>query len=353
MDAFLTSNNREIVRSVLGFVKVSVISLPKELMLPRLNSLIPNLMTWSHEHKAQFKAKVKHIIERMIRRFGYDTIERNVPDEDKKLVINIRKTKERNKRKKEAAGAEDEDDAPKKRNKFESEFDEAIYSSESDAESGEEAETSTKPTGKRRKGHQQFIVEDEAEPLDLLNKNALAYISSTKPQAVKGRKARTDVKTNASGKLILGDVGDKEVDKEGDVDIQEPELNINDKTIASGAVRDGISAYIQALKGKDAVKRGQRDRLKFSNKRQRDDGLDEDEEMEDADAAENPAKKTTSAPTTKKNKPPGKHERKVSLGRKGDGGFGGGGSRVQKSPKSPSQAYRQRGGGTASIGRKK
>jgi len=110
MDAFLTSNNREIVQSVLGFVKVSVISLPKELMLPRLNSLIPNLMTWSHEHKAHFKAKVKHIIERMIRRFGYDVIERNVPDEDKKLVINIRKTKERKKRRKEE-GLDEADDA--------------------------------------------------------------------------------------------------------------------------------------------------------------------------------------------------------------------------------------------------
>src|SRR5579862_9250766 len=104
MDLFLTSNNREIVRSVLGFVKVSVISLPLDMMLPRLKTLIPNLMVWSHEHKAHFRAKVKHILERMIRRFGYDAVERNTPDDDKKLIINIRKTRERRKRKKEAGG---------------------------------------------------------------------------------------------------------------------------------------------------------------------------------------------------------------------------------------------------------
>ncbi len=70
MDLFLTSNNREMVRSVLGFVKVCSISLPTEMMQPRLASLIPNLMVWSHEHKGHFRSKVKHILDRMVRRFG-------------------------------------------------------------------------------------------------------------------------------------------------------------------------------------------------------------------------------------------------------------------------------------------
>lgn len=114
LDLFLTSKNREIVRSVLGFVKVCIISLPKEMMLPRFKTLVPNLMVWSHEHKAHFKAKVKHIVERMIRRFGYDAVERFVPEDDKKLVVNIRKTRERRKRQKDAAattegGDEDEE----------------------------------------------------------------------------------------------------------------------------------------------------------------------------------------------------------------------------------------------------
>lgn len=110
MDLFLTSKNREMVQSVLGFVKVSVISLPRELMIPRLESLIKNLMIWSHEHKAHFKAKVKHIMERMIRRFGYDIVEKYMPEEDKKLIINIRKTRDRRKKNKEAGEGDEEEE---------------------------------------------------------------------------------------------------------------------------------------------------------------------------------------------------------------------------------------------------
>ena len=130
-------NNREIVRSVLGFVKVAVISLPLDIITPRLHSLIPNLMIWSHEHKAHLRAKVKHILERAIRRFGYETVARHVPEEDKKLVVNIRKTRDRQKRKKNSGDAGDEEssgneDTRRRTGAFKSEFDAAIYGSESD-----------------------------------------------------------------------------------------------------------------------------------------------------------------------------------------------------------------------------
>ncbi|EWC47558.1 hypothetical protein DRE_03178 [Drechslerella stenobrocha 248] len=360
MDAFLTSNNREVVRSVLGFVKVSVISLPKELMMPRLNTLIPNLITWSHEHKAHFKAKVKHIIERMIRRFGYEVVERNVPEEDRKLVVNIRKTRDRKKRRKQEAGEAGEEEigggaAAKRKGKFESEFEEAIYGSESEESEGDEEGDVDMDRGlaarKRKKGHQQFIVEGEEEPLDLLNKNALANISSTRPQG-KGKKAiKSDIKTNRAGKFVIGREGDAANGGDGglDEDVEEPSVNINDTTIANGEVRDGISAYIQALKGKDAAQRGQRGRLKFSNRRRKGEDDDEDMEMEDAEGEGAPKSRGQPSPAGKKGRGGGgvKHERKASFGRKGDNG------RVQKPPKSPSQPFKQRGGGTASIGRRK
>merc|ERR1712230_337565 len=135
MDLFLTSNNREIVRSVLGFVKVCIISLPTEMVLPRLPTLIPNLVVWSHEHKAHFKAKVKHIFERMIRRFGVERIEACTPESDRKLIVNIRKTRDRRKKKKDAADDDGEEAAPgveRRKGKFESEYDEAMYGSESE-----------------------------------------------------------------------------------------------------------------------------------------------------------------------------------------------------------------------------
>ncbi|KAM0559366.1 hypothetical protein ACHAPJ_004390 [Fusarium lateritium] len=271
MDLFLTSNNREIVKSCLGFVKVCVIGLPVELMLPRLSTLVPNLIVWSHEHKGHFKAKVKHILERMVRRFGYDNIHKNTPDDDKKLIVNIRKTKERSKKKKDAAkgehdGEDSDDDEGQPKRQFENEYDQALYSSDSDDD--DDSDDEVRPKKKAQKGGKTYIVEDDDEPLDLLDKKALANISSTKP--VKMRKPqRTKAKVDLDGKLILG----KDSDDEGAMDVDEPNPEAS-----------GVGAYVAALKGKDVAKRGRGGKLKFSNRRTKDDD-DEDFEMDQNDAA--------------------------------------------------------------------
>ncbi|RDW82224.1 putative ribosomal RNA-processing protein 12 [Coleophoma cylindrospora] len=271
MDLFLTSNNREIVRSVLGFVKVCVISLSTTLMLPRLESLIPNLMVWSHEHTAHFKAKVKHILERMIRRFGVDVVNKYCPEDDKKLISNIRKTKERAKRQKEASkaegaeGSDDEDGAKgKRKGRFESEFDEALHGSDDDSDGTDVSDNEVLGKSKKgsKKGGKTYIVEDEAEPLDLLDRRALANISSTKP--IKQREIKkSKVKMDLDGKLLLG----------GDSDDGDDQMVLD-----TPAEKDegGVDAYVSAIKGRDAVQRGRGGRLKFSNKRSKDD----DEEMD-------------------------------------------------------------------------
>lgn len=79
----------------------------------RLEKLIPNLMVWSHETKGHFRVKVKSLMERMIRKLGYDTIVKYTPEQDRKLLINIRKTRERKKRGKEAVEEEVEEDSVK------------------------------------------------------------------------------------------------------------------------------------------------------------------------------------------------------------------------------------------------
>ncbi|KAI8624017.1 NUC173 domain-containing protein [Xylariaceae sp. FL1651] len=276
MDLFLTSNNREIVKSVLGFVKVCVISLPIELMLPRLQSMVPNLMVWSHEHKGHFKAKVKHILERMVRRFGFEPVNKSCPEADRKLLTNIRKTKERSKRKRDAAKAEGNNDEQrsqndKRRSRFESEYDEALYSSDdSDASDDSDVEILGK-SRKAQKAGDAYIMEDDDEPLDLLDRNALASISSTKPGKLR-KAGKTKMKTDMDGKLIVGEDSDAGDDNAMAID-----------TPGEGE-GNGVGAYVAALKGKDAGRRGRGGRLKFSNKRGQTD--DEDEEEMDVDSKE-------------------------------------------------------------------
>jgi ribosomal RNA-processing protein 12 len=277
MDLFLTSNNREIVRSVLGFVKVCIISLPTNLMLPRLETLIPNLMVWSHEHKAHFKAKVKHILERMMRRFGVEVVNKYCPEDDRKLIANIRKTKERNKRHKEAAkvaGAEASDEegeesrGGKRKGRFESEYYEAVYGSDDNSDGSDVSDNEVLGKSKRytKKAGRTYIVEDEDEPLDLLDRRALANISSTRPlkQRMPGK---TKAKVDVDGKLLLG------------VDSDEDNTMILDTPADNGGEDEGgVGAYVNALKGRDAVQRGRGGRLKFTNKRSKDE--DEDDEMD-------------------------------------------------------------------------
>ncbi len=278
MDLFLTSANREIVRSVLGFVKVAIISLPEEIVKPKLATLIPGLMSWSKEHKGQFRAKVKHILERAIRRFGFDAIEKQCPEDDKKLINNIRKTKERRKRHKAADGAEAAVEEPAKRkNKFESEYDEALYGSESSSDSGHGSGEEREVESNRRgaKG-QTYITEDADEPLDLLDRRSLANISSRQPTSAKpapGKQRRS--KTDLDGKLVFTDDGDAD-DPMG---LEPSGPDVNDEISLEG----GINAYVDAIRGRDAVQRGRGGRLKFSNKREKANGNADAMDVDDGD----------------------------------------------------------------------
>jgi ribosomal RNA-processing protein 12 len=305
VELFLTSNNREIVRSVLGFIKVAVVCIPDDMLRPRLDSMVPNLMVWSKEHKGRLRTKVKGILDRLIRRFGAATVEHLVGEADRKLVVNIRKERERQKRKKkEGREGDEEDNGAANGKSFTNEFDKAVYGSDlssdesdlddaSEIDVDEDGHTSTAATKNRKakggnkangKRGEQYIRElsPESNPLDLLAPDALASISTTKPSArflntgpgagAKQRKA----KFNLDGKLILGGGGGGDDNAHADVDMT---------GAAEQGGESGINAYLAAVSGPDAVRRGQKGRLKFNNKRPGGDDMDLDDDDEKADEA--------------------------------------------------------------------
>lgn len=245
VELYLTSNSREIVKSAIGFAKVCCLGLPDDLMKSKVPALLPKLLRWSHEHTGHFKAKVKHIIERLIRRFGYDFIEANFPEEDRKLLTNIRKTRNRSMRK-QTEGVEEQPNvgAPStKSSRFMSALDEALYSSDEESEEEEDR------YNRNKKGSKQFIVESGENPLDLLDSQALAHISSTRPKKyTNDRKRKIDDEVfsfDAEGKLVL-----KNDRKKG---------GINEDPLES--ITSGVNAYLDAVK--QGPVRGQKNRLKF------------------------------------------------------------------------------------------
>ncbi|KAL5118227.1 pre-rRNA processing protein [Pleosporales sp. CAS-2024a] len=356
MDIFLQNPNREIVQSVLGFIKVEVISLPESLVRPRLKTLLSNLMVWSHEHKAHFKAKVKHIVERMVRRFGVDEVERATPVEDRKLIANIRKTREQRKKKKQQADEDGETRLEKPKGKYESEYDQAVYGSESEESEGDSEDEFVKSQSKRQgggtKGGTTYIVEDEDEPLDLLSKRALGNISSTKPlRQRKQPQQKMAVRRDEDGKLILGasdDEADRPKSKKSKArNIGDGEDMLMDIDDSNTTLEAGINAYVDAIRGRDAAQRGQKGKLKFSNKRTQD---DDDMDMDDDGAEAAQIRKAKSGSGLgrggSKNGRPGLGHVKQKSGNISDGG---GKVRVEKN-KSPRgrgsfKASRGRGGG--------
>lgn len=343
IELFLTSNNREIVRSVLGFVKVAVVILPDEVLRPRLSSLVPNLMAWNKEHKGRLRSKVKGIIDRLVRRFGAPLMESLVGEDDRKLVVNIRKQRERSKRKKKE-GAADEDDEEGDDDKPAAQtpsnaFDKAVYGSDSDDSDDEFDDDASeidvddagvariKGKGGKKKQQQssQYIRETSPEdnPLDLLAPDALAKISTTKPSLrflnTPGSKRKRAAKYDADGKLLLGD------DDAGD----DVEMS------GAGDGPSGINAYLAAVSGPDAVRRGQKGKVKMGQaKRKGGDSmdLDEDEVNEDLrkSQGQNTGRRGLGAAKTPGTPGGGRVEKRRSPAKSGRGGIrrgGGGGGR--------------------------
>lgn len=270
VELFLTSNNREVVKSTLGFVKITATVLPEDVVRPALGSLIEKLLVWSHEHNSHFKSKVKHIIERLIRRFGLPAIEQVFPENDMKLLTNIRKTKERAKRNKKELAAEEAEGAPTEnlRNRkhrqaqaqADNEFDRAIYGSSSEDSDSDSEDESAAPTkgrnnGKANNKSEKFIVEGD-EPLDLLDRQTLAHITSSKPTAQK-TKLKQHFNKDAEGRIVI-----KDPEAGNDVKNADPLAKLT----------SGIDAYVEAIK--NGPVRGQRNKLKF--KRGKKNGEDED-----------------------------------------------------------------------------
>ncbi|CCK70004.1 mRNA-binding protein RRP12 KNAG_0D02550 [Huiozyma naganishii CBS 8797] len=260
IELYLTSNSREIVKSAIGFTKVCVLGLPVEMMRSKIPGLLVNLLRWSNEHTGHFKQRVKHIIERLIRRFGYDFIAEHFPESDMKLLANIRKIRNRSKRE---TGADSEILLPDvaKGPKFMSAFDEAIYDSASDTEDRGDAEQETAGKGKRQ-ASQKYIVEKSGDnPLDLLDSETLAHISTTRPKKFqKGKKGTISddmFNFDAEGKLVMkgapaaGARGQSQNRDDGEEDPLK-------------SVTNGINAYLEAVK--QGPVRGQKNKLKFKNR---------------------------------------------------------------------------------------
>ncbi|CAK7897805.1 ribosomal RNA-processing protein 12 [[Candida] anglica] len=283
VELFLTHNSREIAKSAIGFVKVEVLSLPEDIVRANLNELLAKLMRWSHEHKGHFKSKVKHILERLIRKFGVEVVEQAIPEEDRKLVANIKKSRNRAKRKEEEEEAGASTATGTSSSKFTSAYEEALYDSD---DSDDEDEAPSASSGSSKKANQ-FIMESADEPLNLLDRQAMAHISSSKPKKF-GKKDLASKTTVKDGKFVFREGKD-----------EDPLANKG----------SGIDAYVDAIK--QAPVRGQRNKLKYKNSKTEDDWSDSEGEEEKSSKKNKGGKKFVNKSKISKPQPKFKARKKL------------------------------------------
>ncbi|KAK3817584.1 MAG: hypothetical protein J3Q66DRAFT_388121 [Benniella sp.] len=223
MRLFVNSSNRETVKSALGFIKVTTISLDVEIVRPHLQEIL------------------RHILERLVRRFGYDDIVAFVPEADKKLLVNIKKRRERAKRKKanasemEMDGEADEEgeETTKRSNKphamFGSAYEDALYGSESDLSDDDNdqeeddmtGKTTQKKSNKEKQAADAWIKEDGDTPLDFLDCTVVSRVTASHPSTQAARKVKdlSSAFKTSDGKIVV-----EESDSDSDEEKQQPVL---------------------------------------------------------------------------------------------------------------------------------
>ena len=121
----LRSKAREVIKAVLGFVKVVTMRLPAPELLPFIPAICEGILLWAEDSKNKFRLKVRVILERLARRCGFEALEGAVPEAHRALLTHIRKQHNRKERRRNSGASEmdwdeqgiDDDDTQSRKSK--------------------------------------------------------------------------------------------------------------------------------------------------------------------------------------------------------------------------------------------
>ncbi|XP_028786933.1 RRP12-like protein [Neltuma alba] len=239
----LQRQNREIVKANLGLLKVLVAKSQAEWLQLHLKSMVDGLMKWQDNTKSHFKAKVKLLLEMLVRKCGLEAVKAVMPEGHMRLLTNIRKIKERKERKRGAKTEETRSclsKAPTSRQsmwnhtKFFSDFDdedsggtdEEYLNTKTISKGGrsyshsKSAASSYRSKMRRKKNLLEHLSDQsDDEPLDLLDRQKT--ISALKSSEHLKRKSRFDdqVEVDSEGRLIIREEGDQMMAKSDEPDL--------------------------------------------------------------------------------------------------------------------------------------
>ncbi|XP_071441432.1 RRP12-like protein [Hetaerina americana] len=227
----MVTTSREIVNSALSFAKVLVQSYGANDLAPFVPTLVKSLSCMVDDTKRHFRIPVRHLFERLIRRYGYDAVARVVPESDSvthKRLNNIRKIQARKKRQHSEAENEEEDESMTDDFQVKAKpmsIEEILADSDSDDEFFGGEKKQDKAQSRKGKKQSTWIQEGGDDSIvDFTDTSVAKRISTSKPGAAQAeasqmRKEKKEVfKTAPDGRLIITDDG-RSMDVDDDVTV--------------------------------------------------------------------------------------------------------------------------------------
>ncbi|KAI5064175.1 hypothetical protein GOP47_0020845 [Adiantum capillus-veneris] len=215
----LQTKSREVIKSVLGFLKVVVARQPVEHLQQHLKSIVEGLLLWSDDSKNHFKAKIRVLFEMLVRKCGLQAVSAVTPEQHVKLLNHIRKMRDR----KEKTEGDDSKSVKShtttgrqsrwQQTQFFSDDDDGVGSDDNNTDqltiaSAWKSRATTTRSNRRLRKATKMLPEDEwdgeTEPLDLLDMQKTRSVLSNNKLKRKNYDS-DDLEVDPDGRLIVPD----------------------------------------------------------------------------------------------------------------------------------------------------
>ncbi|KAG5831684.1 hypothetical protein ANANG_G00306350 [Anguilla anguilla] len=211
----LMSRTREIVKAALGFIKVILFVMDVKVLATHLPVIMEGIGNIKDDVRRHFRAKLKNIFTKFIRKFGFELVKSMLPEEHHKVLANIRKAEARTKRRRLVQEDEDsgsEEDVPKAKGES---IEEILAESDSDDPEDEKPKKGQKGAV-RQKGRAWLKEGVSDEPLNFLDPKVSQRVLATNPDLKKAAKIQHGFKVTSDGRLIIREEGDNDDKAKGD-----------------------------------------------------------------------------------------------------------------------------------------
>ncbi|XP_007456265.1 PREDICTED: RRP12-like protein isoform X4 [Lipotes vexillifer] len=202
----LASRTRDVVRSALGFIKVSMVVMDMAHLAKHVQLVMGAIGKLSDDMRRHFRMKLRNLFTKFIRKFGFELVRKLLPEEYQKVLVNIRKAEARARKQRalsQAAAEEEVEEEEPFRGKGDS-IEEILADSEDEEDEDEERSRGKEQQRLARQRGRAWLKEGGGdEPLNFLDPKVAQRVLATQPGPGRGKKKDHGFKVSADGRLII------------------------------------------------------------------------------------------------------------------------------------------------------